>query len=41
MPEKLLDLNRWEIMNLLKNEKNYKFLIEKVKILVLEAFPER
>jgi len=41
MPEKLLDFNRLEITNLLKNERNHKFLIEKIKILVLEAFPER
>ncbi|XP_011336380.1 probable glutamate--tRNA ligase, mitochondrial isoform X2 [Ooceraea biroi] len=41
MPEKLLELNRLEIVNLLKNEKNHEFLIERVKKLVLKAFPER
>ncbi|XP_029155955.1 probable glutamate--tRNA ligase, mitochondrial [Nylanderia fulva] len=41
MPEKLLEFNKLEIANLLRNEKNHKFLIERVKKLVLEAFSER
>lgn len=41
MPEKLLEFNRLELVNLLKNEKNHEFLIERVKKLVLEAYPEQ
>ncbi|XP_012221982.1 nondiscriminating glutamyl-tRNA synthetase EARS2, mitochondrial isoform X2 [Linepithema humile] len=41
MPEKLLEFNKLEIANLARNEKNHEFLIEKIKKLVLEAFPER
>ncbi|XP_050453896.1 probable glutamate--tRNA ligase, mitochondrial [Cataglyphis hispanica] len=40
-PEKLLEFNKLEIANLLKNEKNHKFLIERVKRLVLKTFSER
>ncbi|XP_020299192.1 probable glutamate--tRNA ligase, mitochondrial [Pseudomyrmex gracilis] len=41
MPKRLLEFNKLEISNLLNNEKNHKFIIEKVKRIVLEAFPER
>lgn len=41
MPEKLLDLNRVEFSNLLKNEENHRFLIERVRKAVLETFPDR
>ncbi|XP_072762237.1 nondiscriminating glutamyl-tRNA synthetase EARS2, mitochondrial [Anoplolepis gracilipes] len=41
MPEKLLEFNKLEIVNLLKNEKNHKFLVDRVKRLVLKAFSER
>lgn len=40
-PEKLLEFNKLEIANLLRNEKNHKFLIERVKRLVLKTFSER
>ncbi|XP_011864633.1 PREDICTED: probable glutamate--tRNA ligase, mitochondrial isoform X2 [Vollenhovia emeryi] len=40
MPEKVLDLNKLEMVNLLQNENNYKFFIERIKKLVSEAFPE-
>ncbi|KAL6260909.1 hypothetical protein P5V15_008438 [Pogonomyrmex californicus] len=41
MPGKLMEFNKLEMANLLQNEKNHKFFIERVKKLVLEAFPER
>lgn len=41
MPEKLLEFNKSEITNLLRNEKNHKFLIERVKRLVLKTFSKR
>lgn len=41
MPEKLLEFNKLEIANLMKNEKNHQFLIERIRKLVLKAFPER
>lgn len=41
MPEKLLEFNKLELVNLVKNEKNHKFLIERIKRLVLKAFSER
>ncbi|XP_014472956.1 PREDICTED: probable glutamate--tRNA ligase, mitochondrial [Dinoponera quadriceps] len=41
MPEKLLEFNKLEITNLLKDEENHSFLIERVKRLVQEAFPEQ
>lgn len=41
MPKKLLEFNKLEMTSLLNNEKNHKFIIEKVKKIVLEAFPER
>lgn len=41
MPEKLLEFNKLEMANLLRNEKNHKFLIERVRRLVLKAFSER
>lgn len=40
MPEKLLEFNKLEMANLLRNEKNHKFFIERIKRLVSEAFPE-
>lgn len=40
MPEKLLEFNKLEMANLLRNEKNHKFFIERIKKLVLKAFPE-
>ncbi|XP_071640205.1 nondiscriminating glutamyl-tRNA synthetase EARS2, mitochondrial [Temnothorax longispinosus] len=40
MPEKLLEFNKLEMTNLLQNEKNHKFFIERIKKLVLEAFAE-
>jgi len=40
MPEKLLEFNKLEMANLLQNEKNHTFFIERIKKLVLEAFPE-
>lgn len=40
MPEKLLEFNKLEMANLLQNEKNHKFFIERIKKLVLGAFPE-
>lgn len=39
-PEKLLEFNKLEMTNLLQNEKNHKFFIERIKKLVLEAFPK-
>lgn len=41
MNEKLLEFNKLEIANLMRNEKNHKFLTERIKRLVLKAFPER
>lgn len=41
MSEKLLEFNKLEIANLVRNEKNHEFLIERIRKLVLEAFPER
>jgi len=41
MPEKLLEFNKLEMVNLVRNEKNHKFLTERIKRLVLKAFPER
>lgn len=38
MPEKLLEFNKLEMTNLLQNEENHKFFIERIKKLVLEAF---
>ncbi|KAK1132135.1 hypothetical protein K0M31_016268 [Melipona bicolor] len=40
-PPKLLEFNRIEIAKLLANEKNNKFLIERIIKLVTEAFPNR
>ncbi|XP_050595217.1 probable glutamate--tRNA ligase, mitochondrial isoform X5 [Bombus affinis] len=40
-PPKLLEFNRIEISKLLANEKNNAFLIERIKTLVIEAFPNR
>ncbi|CAK9823898.1 Probable glutamate--tRNA ligase, mitochondrial [Anthophora retusa] len=41
LPKKLLDFNKLEISKLLANEKNNKFLVERIKKLVVEAFPNR
>ncbi|XP_031830789.1 putative glutamate--tRNA ligase, mitochondrial [Nomia melanderi] len=41
LSEKLLQFNKLEITKLLANEKNNKFLIERIKELVIDAFPER
>ncbi|EFN89978.1 probable glutamate--tRNA ligase, mitochondrial isoform X2 [Harpegnathos saltator] len=41
MPEKLLQLNKLEIANLLRDEENHSFLVDRVRKLVLKAFPER
>ncbi|KAK2589348.1 hypothetical protein KPH14_007893 [Odynerus spinipes] len=38
-PEKLLEFNRLEISRLLSNPNNHKFLVERVRKLVQEAFP--
>ncbi|XP_012278507.1 probable glutamate--tRNA ligase, mitochondrial [Orussus abietinus] len=40
-PEKLLEFNKLELLQLLENEKNYEFFLNKVNQLVLQAFPER
>lgn len=40
-PPKLLEFNRLEITKLLANEKNNKFLIERIKKLVMETFSNR
>ncbi|XP_017882003.1 probable glutamate--tRNA ligase, mitochondrial isoform X2 [Ceratina calcarata] len=40
-PPKLLEFNKLEISKLLAYEKNKKFLIERIKKLVTEAFPNR
>lgn len=40
MPEKLLELNKQELRRLLASEKNDKFLIERVKKIIIEAFPD-
>lgn len=40
MPEKLLEFNKLEMANLLRDEKNHQFFIERIKRLVLEVFPE-
>lgn len=40
MPKKLLEFNKLEMANLLKNEKNHQFFIERIKKLVLEVLPE-
>ncbi|XP_076246773.1 putative glutamate--tRNA ligase, mitochondrial isoform X2 [Calliopsis andreniformis] len=41
LPQRLLDFNQLEISKLLANEKNVKFLVERVRKLVTEAFPDR
>ncbi|XP_076663157.1 putative glutamate--tRNA ligase, mitochondrial [Andrena cerasifolii] len=41
LPEKLLEFNKLEISKLLANERNNKFLVERIKKLVMEAFPHR
>ncbi|XP_032664901.1 probable glutamate--tRNA ligase, mitochondrial [Odontomachus brunneus] len=41
MPEKLLELNKLEIVNLLRDEENHSILIERVRRLVLKAFPQQ
>ncbi|XP_029039907.1 probable glutamate--tRNA ligase, mitochondrial isoform X1 [Osmia bicornis bicornis] len=41
LSEKLLEFNKLEISKLLANEKNNKFLVERIKNLVMEAFPEK
>ncbi|XP_043288445.1 probable glutamate--tRNA ligase, mitochondrial isoform X2 [Venturia canescens] len=38
-PEKLLEFNKLELGQLLENERNYKFLVDRVTRLVLEKFP--
>jgi len=40
MPEKLLEFYKLKMANLLQNEKNDKFFIERIKKLVLEALSE-
>ncbi|XP_014229583.1 probable glutamate--tRNA ligase, mitochondrial [Trichogramma pretiosum] len=40
-PDKLLEFNRLEISNLLSNERNHKFLIERLVQLIKEAVPEK
>ncbi|KYN03959.1 PREDICTED: probable glutamate--tRNA ligase, mitochondrial [Cyphomyrmex costatus] len=40
MPDKLWEFNKLEMTNLLQNERNHKFFIERIKKLVSEAFPE-
>ncbi|XP_076381070.1 putative glutamate--tRNA ligase, mitochondrial [Megalopta genalis] len=41
IPEKLLQFNKLEISKLLANEKNNKFLVERIKELIINAFPDR
>lgn len=40
MHEKLMEFNKLEMANLLQNEENHKFFIERIKKLVLETFSE-
>ncbi|XP_015598994.1 probable glutamate--tRNA ligase, mitochondrial [Cephus cinctus] len=40
-PEKLLEFNKMEISQLLANDDNCKFLVQRVSKLVLETFPDR
>ncbi|OXU22426.1 hypothetical protein TSAR_000637 [Trichomalopsis sarcophagae] len=40
-PDKLLEYNRLEISNLLNNEKNHKFLVEKIITMIKQTFPDR
>ncbi|XP_076280884.1 putative glutamate--tRNA ligase, mitochondrial isoform X2 [Lasioglossum baleicum] len=41
IPEKLLQFNKLEISKLLAYEKNNKFLVERIKELIINSFPER
>lgn len=41
LPERLLEFNKLEISKLIANEKNNKFLVERVTKIVREAFPDR
>ncbi|XP_043262896.1 probable glutamate--tRNA ligase, mitochondrial isoform X1 [Colletes gigas] len=41
LPEKLLQFNKLEISKLIANDKNKKFLVERIRRLVIEAFPDR
>lgn len=40
-PDKLLEFNQLEMKNLLNNEKNHRFLVDRVVGLLKQAFPDR